>query len=91
MTTDEIEKCWREIIADKNLVEDRHQIDPRRGDEFRRGWKASNQRDYKPETLNKLHWNNLGYRFGKCFGPRDDDEIKQVCEYLAKNHDGTIA
>jgi hypothetical protein len=91
MTTDEIEKCWREIIADKKLVEDRRQLDLRRRVQFQMGWKASSQRDYKPGTLKKLHWNNLGYRFGKYFGPSDDEEIKQVCEYLAKNHDGTIA
>ena len=92
MTAREIERCWQRIegeIKAGKVKEDRLAGDNRRRGQFQAGWKAT--RHYTERTLRLLHWNNLGYRFRTCFGLRDDDEIKEAYEYLAKNHDGPLA
>ena len=45
---------------------------------FREGWKDSRSRKYTPDTLKRLTWQNLGYRFGEHFGDKDSDWIDQV-------------
>jgi hypothetical protein len=94
MLNSEIERCWQEIEAEikaGKLKEDRARHDNRRRGQFQAGWKAAEKRDFAERTLKILHWNNLGYRFGKCFGPRNEDEVREAYEYLATNHDGTLA
>jgi hypothetical protein len=90
----EIKKCWQEIGAEikaDTLKDDRAHCDNRRRGQFQTGWKAAQERDYTKRTLKLLHWNNLGYRYGKRLGSRDEDYIKEACRYLAKNHDGPLA
>jgi hypothetical protein len=93
----EFKECWRKIkeeIDAHRIEEDRAPCDNRRRGQFQAGWKASYERDYKERTLKLLHWNNLGWRFGRCLGHGDEnetDKIKDACEYLAKNHDGPFA
>jgi hypothetical protein len=93
MSNSEIEKCWKEIDAEikaGKLREDRARHDDRRRAQFQAGWKAANKRGYTQRTLKVLHWNNLGYRFGKYFGRRDEHEVKEAYEYLAAKHDADV-
>ena len=54
---------------------------------FRVGWRhAVENREYGAETLHELTWQNLGWRFGKEFKDRADDEIDRAFEVLAKEY-----
>jgi hypothetical protein len=60
-------------------VDERH-ADPNetghRESEFRKGWKAAlDPEPYKPETLSRLTWHNLGYRLGRLYGSTSDEMI----------------
>jgi hypothetical protein len=87
----EIEKCWQEIEAEieaGKLKEERARHNKRRRGQFQAGWRAASERVYNPRTLKKLHWNNLGYRFRNCLGPRGEDVVREAYEYLVTHHDG---
>jgi hypothetical protein len=60
----------------------------RRG-QFRAGWEDATVRGevYREDTLNRLTWHNLGYRFGAVVGPSDAEEIDAVYEHLAQLYD----
>ena len=93
MTNSEIKKCWQEIDAEikaGKVKEDRARHDNRRRGQFQAGWKAAKEENYTDRTLKLLHWNNLGYRFGKFFGPRDENEVREAYAYLATHHDGDL-
>jgi 5-methylcytosine-specific restriction protein A len=58
--------------------------DAARSSRFRVGWRhAVEDREYRPETLLELAWQNLGYRYGRKFGEQTDDEIDRAFEVLA--------
>lgn len=100
MTAEEIERIWNAIYADNsNLIDERAQVrdqplhKARRWVQFVSGWQAAlHNRVYTPDTLKLLNWNNLGYRYVKHSpsGFKDEDEVRQVFEYLVENHDGPI-
>jgi len=65
--------------------DDREPPDNYRRGQFKAGWEDWTVRheSYTDETLNRLKWHNLGYRFGKRFGPCAAHEIAAVYELLA--------
>jgi 5-methylcytosine-specific restriction protein A len=73
-----------QFIRDDRLPPD----DPRRS-QFRTGWgdSAVRHEEYRPAALRNLTWCNLGYRFGKEYGPRPVEEIDTVYEHLARQYD----
>ena len=60
-------------------VDDRYDdpnVSGHREAEFRKGWKeALDPQSYKPDTLRKLTWRNLGYRLGRLYGATSDELI----------------
>jgi hypothetical protein len=80
MTTNEVDQFLTEIENQQHR-DDRYLPDNRRRGQFQAGWKAASQRKYKKGEV--WTWNYLGYRFGKRFGPVDEEEIKWVFGLVA--------
>ena len=55
-------------------------LDSRRRGQFQSGWEdwTVRERKYLPQTLRRLTWHNLGYRFARKFGKSTRDEIRRV-------------
>jgi hypothetical protein len=67
-----------------SIRDDRAPPDGLRRGHFRVGWDDATVRQeaYRDETLNRLTWHNLGYRFGKALGPCDAEQIDAVFDHL---------
>jgi hypothetical protein len=63
----------------------RNSPDEQRRTRFRVGWEDATVRDkaYSDSSLAKLTWSNLGYRLGKMFGVRAEDEMNEVFDLFA--------
>ena len=92
MTNEEILNHLAKILGQISLGRDARQPpDTRRRGQFVVGWKAAVRGDvYGTDTLRKLTWHNLGYRFGEHFGNKPEEEIKQVWDVLASQYTGDI-
>lgn len=53
---------------------------------FETGWKDASIRNenYTAQTLRRLTWQNLGYRFGREFGEQPSEEIEKAYRFLAR-------
>ena len=79
-------------------VDGREPPDSRRRGRFKQGWKdaAERQEVYTEDTLVRLTWQNIGYRFGDALGPRPSVLIDAVYDHLARLYetvrpDGLVA
>ena len=53
---------------------------------FITGWnRADKGREYTPKTLERLKWDNLGYRMRKKFGPQSAEQRDRVYTVLAEH------
>jgi 5-methylcytosine-specific restriction protein A len=88
MTFAEVARIFEQLPA---VRDDRYPPDGLRRGQFRAGWEDVTVRgkEYRPGTLQRLTWHNLGYRFGKVVGPRSAEQIGAVYEHLARLYDGT--
>ena len=56
---------------------------------FRQGWlNAVEGQVYGDAALDKLTWENLGYRLGKLFGETTDEMIEQQYEWCVRQQRG---
>jgi len=62
--------------------------DEQRRSRFRSGWRDADRRadGYSRSTLAKLTWQNLGYRLGERFGPRNDSDVDFAFDILAEHY-----
>lgn len=81
----------RDYVALLNTFEYRKDVrdpypDDRRFVAFRTGWNqgATNSRTYKASTLQRLTWQNLGYRLGRVLGPASPEEQAHAQQALAR-------
>ena len=89
MTNEEILNHLAESSYDRDA---RQPPDTRRRGQFDVGWKAAVRGDvYGNDTLRKLTWRNLGYRFGEHFGTTPKAEVEQAWDVLASQYMGDIA
>ncbi len=89
MTNEEILNHLAKTSYDRDA---RQPPDTRRRGQFVVGWKAAVRGDvYGNDTLRKLTWRNLGYRFGEHFGNRPEEEVEQAWDVLACQYKGDIA
>lgn len=60
--------------------------DERRRGRFRAGWQeaAEDEKVYTEKTLERLTWQNLGYRLGKLVGQGSPERIEQTYEILSE-------
>jgi hypothetical protein len=81
-----IEQLFARLEYERDV---RHPPDERRRGQFRAGWEDATERGdvYATETLERLTWHNLGYRFGKHFGHQSSEKIDQAFEALARLHE----
>ena len=81
----DVEQIVLDLERDSDIREwpDNH----RRGT-FLAGWRDATERDknYRPEVLEELTWQNLGWRLGKKYGARSRDEIVTFYEVLAEHY-----
>ena len=71
----------------------RREPDEYRYRKFRKGWEdATSDKDkaYTDNTLKKLTWQNLGYRFGKHSVTRTPEYIREVFDYLALRYEDDV-
>jgi hypothetical protein len=71
-------------------VDHRREPDEHRFKKFHKGWQDSisnKDKSYTVNTLTKLTWQNLGYRFGKHFGAQTPEYIREVFDYLAQRYE----
>jgi hypothetical protein len=71
-------------------VDHRREPDEHRFKKFHKGWQDSisnKDKSYTANTLKKLTWQNLGYRFGKHFGSQTPEYIREVFDYLAQRYE----
>ena len=63
--------------------------DATRRDQFHVGWQNAQrkQESYTPTTLNRLTWNNLGYRLGTHFGLLSDSKIDKIYEICVEHYE----
>ena len=82
MTTSEVAEVLGRLRFERD---DRDPPDERRRGRFKAGWEDATVRGevYAEETLQRLTWHNLGYRFGSLLGHRSGDEITEAYEILA--------
>ncbi|MFQ3651911.1 MAG: HNH endonuclease [Gemmataceae bacterium] len=82
MTPEDIERAFAQMHYNDDY---RKAPDDRRRVRFRTGWEDATKRGaaYSEATLQRLTWNNLGYRFGRQFGTASPEEIDAVYEHLA--------
>jgi hypothetical protein len=90
MTTAEIVQFLGELRYDQD---DRNAPDNHRRGQFKAGWEdwTVRRETYADDTLQRLTWHNLGYRFGRRFGPVPTAEIQQAYELLAAVYGTTEA
>jgi predicted HNH restriction endonuclease len=81
-STDEVRAFFNQLSYKSD---DRNPPDNRRKGRFRNGWQDATIRKkaYTDETLERLHWQNLGNQFGHQFGQMRPHEIDEVFEILA--------
>jgi hypothetical protein len=83
----EVEQIIRKL---KHGGDIREWPDSYRGARFLAGWRdATERRNREPYTskiLEKLTWQNLGWRLGKKYGPRSRDEIVTFYEILSEHY-----
>jgi hypothetical protein len=71
-------------------VDHRREPDEHRFKKFHKGWQDSisnKDKSYTANTLKKLTWQNLGYRFAKHFGQQTPESIREVFDYLAQRYE----
>ena len=87
MTFAEVARIFEQLPA---VRDDRAPPDGHRRGQFRSGWEDFTVRgeEYRPATLQRLTWHNIGYRFGKMIGPQTAEQIDAVYEHLARLYDG---
>lgn len=58
-------------------------VDNSRKSRFKAGWNdaAIRGKEYSPETLETLYWQNLGYRLGKLLG-KTSNELQEEMYHL---------
>ncbi len=93
MTNEELLNHLAQILAQISDDRDARQPpDARRRGQFVVGWEAAVRgNEYGKDTLRKLTWRNLGFRFGEHFGNRPEEEIEQAWDVLASQYKGDIA
>lgn len=77
---------YEELLAQMSYEQDpRSPPDNYRRGRFRSGWRDATTRGktYTDDTLRRLTWNNLGYRFGKILGSRPLAQIDGAYSSLA--------
>jgi hypothetical protein len=87
MTFAEVARIFEQLPA---VRDDRAPPDGHRRGQFRSGWEDFTVRgeEYRPATLQRLTWHNIGYRFGTMIGPQTAEQIDAVYEHLARLYDG---
>lgn len=78
-------------MANEPFSEDIRKLpgDPDRRGAFLRGYKHGADRDhaaYGANALDRLTWQNLGYRLGCLFGPTPDDQVRELYEWCERQH-----
>jgi hypothetical protein len=71
-------------------VDHRREPDEHRFEKFRKGWQdavSNKNKSYTANTLKKLTWQNLGYRFGNNFRSQTPEYIREVFDYLAQRYE----
>jgi hypothetical protein len=71
-------------------VDHRQEPDEHRFKKFHKGWQGATfnkDKSYTANTLKKLTWQNLGYRFGKHLGSQTPEYIREVFDYLALRYE----
>ena len=76
----------------EDLPDVREPPDNKRRGQFRGGWADATTRGqtFGEAALQKVTWNNLGYRCGKVFGSASDDEIVAFYTYLADHYESVV-
>ena len=88
MTEEEILNFYATITVPRDL-DKRELPEEKHWGQFIRGWNDATIRhqNYKKRTLDFLTWCNLGFRFGKHFEGRHEDEIREAWETLVKHYE----
>ncbi len=89
MSPDEVLKLFAHLEYE---WDGRNPPDNLRKGRFRNGWEDASVRrqEYSAETLRRLTWHNLGYRFGKLLGSRTADQIDEVYRILAASYTPSV-
>ncbi len=84
MTSEEIARVFEQI---PNPGVELAPPDGLRRQQFRVGWEAFVMRwKHGASSEGPVSWSNLGYRFGKLFGPQTTGQIDEVFEQLVAHH-----
>ena len=51
---------------------------------FKQGWTRAVKGQEYEDVLEKLTWNNLGWRLGRMFGPTPDDLREDILDWCAE-------
>ena len=73
-----LEQCDEILDAMPFERDDRNPADGRRLGRFRQGWRDATLRRRDYTTLDRLVWQNLGYRLGLNYGEASDEEIEDM-------------
>ncbi len=87
MTSEEIARVFEQI---PNPGVELAPPDGLRRQQFRVGWEAFVMRwKHGASSEGPVSWSNLGYRFGKLFGPQTTGQIDEVFEHLVRLYEGS--
>ena len=80
------------LLAEFNFNSDVRKFpDNLRKGQFRKGWHRAvkGKKGYTASTLNRLTWNNLGYRMGQRYGTKNLQEVVAAYEQFALHYQTT--